>query len=176
MKWIIEKANEIREKYGIDDLELLASQLGAKVVEEPLGRIIKECYIKDLEVIIIDPNLHPYKKRHLIAHGLAHHLFHKESKVNYFLEDKDNSFNNWMVKEHEKEAEVFAAYLLIPEDKLNVLMNEGWLENSSDPILELAEEFQVSKNFMRKRLILKRLFENNDKIKVNNYEIENCNN
>jgi Zn-dependent peptidase ImmA (M78 family) len=112
----------------------------------------------------------------LIAHGLAHHLFHKESKVNYFLEDKDNSFNNWMVKEHEKEAEVFAAYLLIPEDKLNVLMNEGWLENSSDPILELAEEFQVSKNFMRKRLILKRLFENNDKIKVNNYEIENCNN
>jgi hypothetical protein len=55
-------------------------------------------------------------------------------------------------------------------------MNEGWLENSSDPILELAEEFQVSKNFMRKRLILKRLFENNDKIKVNNYEIENCNN
>ena len=42
MKHIIEKANEIREKYGVDDLELLASNLGAEV---------------------IDSNLHPYKKR-----------------------------------------------------------------------------------------------------------------
>jgi hypothetical protein len=31
MKHIIEKANEIREKYGVDDLELLASKLGAEV-------------------------------------------------------------------------------------------------------------------------------------------------
>jgi hypothetical protein len=33
MKHVIEKANEIREireKYGIDDLELLASKLGVK--------------------------------------------------------------------------------------------------------------------------------------------------
>lgn len=79
MKWIIEKANEIRKKYGIDDLEFLASKLGAKVVEEPLGKIIKEVYLKDLGVIIIDPRLHPYKKRHLIAHALAHHLFHRNT-------------------------------------------------------------------------------------------------
>jgi len=46
MKWIIEKANEIREKYGIDDLELLASKLRAEVIEMSLGRIIKEMYIK----------------------------------------------------------------------------------------------------------------------------------
>ena len=85
MKWIIEKANEIREKYGLDDLELVASQLGAKVVEEPLGRIIKELYLKDSGVIVIDPNLHPYKKRHLIAHGIAHHLFHRKKKINYFI-------------------------------------------------------------------------------------------
>jgi hypothetical protein len=63
MRHIIEKANEIREKYGIDDLELLASKLGAEVVEIPLGKIIKEVYIKDEGVIVIDPNLHPYKKR-----------------------------------------------------------------------------------------------------------------
>ena len=62
MRHIIEKANEIREKYGIDDLELLASKLGAEVVEIPLGKIIKEVYIKDEGVIVIDPNLHPYKR------------------------------------------------------------------------------------------------------------------
>ena len=37
MKCIIEKASQIRRKYGLDDLELLASKLGAEVVELPLG-------------------------------------------------------------------------------------------------------------------------------------------
>jgi len=155
MKHIIEKANEIREKYGVDDLELLASKLGAEVVELPLGRIIKEMYIKDEGVIVIDPNLHPYKKRHLIAHGLAHHLFHRKSRVNYFIEDRNNYSNNWLLREHEKEAEVFAAYLLIPEEKLNEILNQEWVKESLNPIPELAEEFQVSENFMRKRLELK---------------------
>jgi len=152
MKHIIEKANEIREKIGIDDLELLASKLGAEVIEMPLGRIIKEMYIKDEGIIVIDPNLHPYKKRHLIAHGLAHHLFHRKSRVNYFIEDRNNYLNNWLLREHEKEAEVFAAYLLIPEDRLNEILQQDWVKESPDPIPELAEEFQVSENFMRKRL------------------------
>jgi len=158
MKHIIEKANEIREKYGVDDLELLASKLGAEVVEIPLGKIIKEVYIKDEGVIIvIDPNLHPYKKRHLIAHGLAHHLFHRSMKVNYFLDERDDRFNYWKQRRQEKEAEIFAAYLLIPEDKLNEKLREEWVQESSDPIPELAEEFQVSENFMRKRLELEKL-------------------
>jgi len=155
MKHIIEKANEIREKYGIDDLELLASKLGAEVVEMPLGRIIKEMYVKDEGVIVVDPNLHPYKKRHLIAHGLAHHLFHRKSRVNYFIEDRNDYLNNWLLREHEKEAEVFAAYLLIPEEKLNEILNQEWVKESPNPVPELAEEFQVSENFMRKRLNFK---------------------
>ena len=152
MTHIIEKANEIREKYGIDDLELLASKLGAEVVELPLGRIIKEMYIKDEGIIVIDPNLHPYKKRHLIAHALAHHLFHRKSRVNYFIEERNNYLNNWLLREHEKEAEVFAAYLLIPEDKLNAILQQEWVKESPNPISELAEEFQVSPHFMTKRL------------------------
>jgi len=155
MKHIIEKANEIREKYGIDDLELLASKLGAEVIELPLGRIIKEVYIKDEGVIVIDPNLHPNKKRHLIAHGLAHHLFHRDTRVNYFLDERDDWFNYWRQRRQEKEAEVFAAYLLIPEDKLNEKLRKEWVKESPDPIPELAEEFQVSENFMRRRLKFK---------------------
>ena len=160
MRHIIEKANEIREKYGIDDLELLASKLGAEVVQIPLGRIIKEMYIKDEGVIVVDPNLHPYKKRHLIAHALAHHIFHRKSRVNYFIEDRNDYLNNWLLREHEKEAEVFAAYLLIPEDKLDIILQQEWVKESSDPISELAEEFQVSENFIRKRLKFKETLEN----------------
>ena len=40
MKHIIKKANEIREKYGIDDLELLASKPGVEVVELPILALI----------------------------------------------------------------------------------------------------------------------------------------
>jgi Zn-dependent peptidase ImmA (M78 family) len=155
MKHIIEKANEIREKYRIDDLELLASKLEAEVVEVPLGKIIKEIYIKDEEVIVIDPNLHPYKKRHLIVHGLAYHLFHRNTKVNYFLDERNNRFNYWKQRRQEKEAEVFAAYLLISEDKLNEKLKEDWVKESLDPIPELAEEFRTSENFMRERLKLR---------------------
>jgi Zn-dependent peptidase ImmA (M78 family) len=52
----------------------------------------------------------------------------------------------------EREAEIFAAYLLISEEKLNELLNQDWVKESPDPIPELAEEFQVSPHFMRKRL------------------------
>jgi Zn-dependent peptidase ImmA (M78 family) len=100
----------------------------------------------------MDPNLHPYKKRHLIAHGLAHHLFHRNTKVNYFLDERDDRFNYWKQRRQEKEAEIFAAYLLIPEDKLNEKLREEWVQECPDPIPELAEEFQVSENFMRKRM------------------------
>jgi Zn-dependent peptidase ImmA (M78 family) len=117
-----------------------------------LGKIIKEVYIKDGGVIVIDPNLHPYKKRHLIAHGLAHHLFHRNAKVNYSLDEKDDKFNYWRQRRQEKEAEVFAAYFLIPEDELNEKLKEEWVQESPNPIPELAEEFQVSGNFMRKRV------------------------
>ncbi|MEM3448063.1 MAG: ImmA/IrrE family metallo-endopeptidase [Nitrososphaerota archaeon] len=158
MKRIIEKANEIREKYGVDDLEFVAEKLGAKVIEEPLGRIIKEMYIKDEGIIVIDPNLHPYKKRHLIAHALAHHLFHRKAKVNYFVEDKERRFDYWLMRKQEKEAEIFAAYLLIPEEKLNEILKQEWVKESYDPISELAEEFQVSENFMRKRFEFKKIF------------------
>jgi len=55
----------------------------------PLGKIIREMYIKDEEVIIIDPNSHPI--RHLTAHRLAHYLFHRNTKVNYFLNERVGS-------------------------------------------------------------------------------------
>jgi len=91
----------------------------------------------------------------LIAHGLAHHLFHRNTRVNYFLDERDDRFNYWRQRRQEKEAEVFAAYLLIPEDKLSGKLREEWVQESLDPVPELAEEFQVSENFMRKRLKLR---------------------
>jgi len=96
MRHIIKKANEIRRKYGVDDLDFVVGKLGAEVVEDPWGRIINEVYIKNLRVIVIDPKLHFYKKRHLIAHCSAHHLFHRHRRTNYFIMGERILEKAWM--------------------------------------------------------------------------------
>ena len=41
---------------------------------------------------------------------------------------------------------------MIPEEKLNEKLREEWVQKGLDPIPKLAEEFQVSENFMRKSI------------------------
>jgi Zn-dependent peptidase ImmA (M78 family) len=51
-------------------------------------------------------------------------LFHKSRRVNYFLDERDDRFNYRKQRRQEKEAKVFAAYLLILEDRLNEKLKE----------------------------------------------------
>lgn len=92
MKRIIKKAEYLQKRYGENEPEALVSKLEAHLFEMPLGRIVKEVYFKDLKAIVVDPNLHPYRKRHLILHALAHHLFHRKREANYFV-DEDKKFS-----------------------------------------------------------------------------------
>ena len=48
-------------------------------------------------------------------------LFHRESRVNYFIDENEDFLESLKVKKQEKEAEIFAAYCLIPEEKLNAI-------------------------------------------------------
>ena len=152
MNWIIEKAKEIYKKYGSGNLDFVVDKLGAKLLELPLTKRIKEVYFHDLKTIVIDPSLHPYQKRHLICHALAHYLFHRGKKVNYFIDGNKNFIEGIKVRKMEREAETFAAHFLIPEEKLNPILKEEWLNDSPEPISELAEEFQVTEELMKKRL------------------------
>ena len=53
----------------------------------------------------------------------------------------------------ERKDDLFApTYLLIPEEKLSKILSEEWLKDSCNPVAELAEEFQVKEELMRKRL------------------------
>jgi K+/H+ antiporter YhaU regulatory subunit KhtT len=48
----------------------------------------------------------------------AYYILHREGKVNYFVNDTEDFLKSLKVKEQqEEEVEVFAAYLLIPEEK-----------------------------------------------------------
>jgi Zn-dependent peptidase ImmA (M78 family) len=152
MRHIIEKANQIRRKYGSDDLNFVVSELKAHLFEIPLEEIVKEIYFKDLKAIVVDPTLHFYRKRHLIAHALGHHLLHQKSRANYFIHLDKDFLEGLKVRKMEKEAEIFAAYFLIPKEKLASLLKQEWIQESPNPVLELANEFEVTEELMRKRL------------------------
>ena len=57
----------------------------------------------------------------------------------------------------EREADLFAGYLLIPEAQLKTILQEEWAQESNDLIWQLALEFRVPKDLMRKRLEFERL-------------------
>ena len=52
----------------------------------------------------------------------------------------------------EREADLFAAYFLIPEEKLKLILKKKWVIGSPNPIPKLAKKFKVSEELMRKRL------------------------
>jgi Zn-dependent peptidase ImmA (M78 family) len=158
MKRIIQKVKEILRKYGSEELDLLASKLGAEVYEILEAKNIKEVYFPDLKAIVIKLNLHPYERNYLIAHALGHHLFHQLGvNRNYFNLHQKGLFGSLElgrseIRRKEREADIFASYLLIPEEKLNPL-----LEEAAYSIPELAEEFQVPEELIIKRLELKKI-------------------
>jgi len=158
MKRIIRKAEKLLKRYRENEPEVLVSKLGAHLFEMPLGRIVKEVYFKDLKAIVVDPNPHPYRKRHLICHALAHHLFHRNKRANYFVDEDKDFLESLKIRKEEKEAEVFACYFLIPKGRLDKILKEEWVKESPDPVSDLAEEFQVPKDLVRKRFEFKRLY------------------
>jgi Zn-dependent peptidase ImmA (M78 family) len=159
MRQIIEKAKQIYKKYGSDDIYFIADKLGAEIFETDLFNTteVKEVYFPDLKTIALASNLYPCERKCLIAHGLGHHLFHNDNKKGYIRLQEEGLFGSRElgkieISRKEREADLFATYLLIPEEKLNSILEQDWIKESPDPIPELAEEFQVSPYFMRKRL------------------------
>ena len=90
---------------------------------------------------------------------LGEHLFYPRRGANYFADKDKNFLESSKVREQKKETEIFAAYFLIPKDKLNQALNEEWLKESPDLTAEIVEEFQVSRDLIRKRFEFKKLCE-----------------
>ncbi|HDY74255.1 MAG TPA: ImmA/IrrE family metallo-endopeptidase, partial [Euryarchaeota archaeon] len=80
------------------------------------------------------------EKRELVAHAVGHHLFHAGNHL--AMQKRIYSFGNY----HEKQANAFAACLLIPLSKLSRLMADR------PRIDEIADNFQVREELVRLRL------------------------
>jgi Zn-dependent peptidase ImmA (M78 family) len=141
-----DKANKILKEYpytGSDWIYELLDHLGITYFEEELDNISAVITsLNNKTAIIVDKNASSQKKREYIAHELGHYFFHTGNMVLY---KKKNPLE---VSRNEKKAQEFALYLLVPEDRLNKLLNV------IDPpsIDELAEEFGVTVEFMKERI------------------------
>ena len=132
-----EAAKAVLKTYG-NSLEGILTALGLKVLEFRLAGRLKEIYLG--KHIVLKESLSPFEKRVLIAHALGHHFLHKGNHL-YFAE-RGYIWN----RRQEYEAEVFAAYLLIPEEVLNNLPHLS--------LWELAKHLKVPEDLMRFRLSL----------------------
>lgn len=84
-------------------------------------------------------------KRELIAHGIGHHLMHAGNHLT--LQNNTYSFGNY----HEKQANVFAAWLLVPEEDLTKKLEAGRV------LPDLAHDFGVTDEMMIFRLQIRGL-------------------
>jgi Zn-dependent peptidase ImmA (M78 family) len=95
--------------------------------------------------IYLKKEMPPNRKRFTIAHEIGHFLLHKKEGVKYRI--NGFSYNNTQYSMEETEANYFAAYLLVPDEKLSKVINIL----GSDVDL-LAEYFGVSKAVIENRL------------------------
>ena len=101
---------------------------------------------------------HFYRQRFTLAHEIGHFVLHKsivdkfggvDDDVMYRSTTRGDIYNSEIALEHEKQANSFAASLLMPERLVRKLVDEG---QQSIPLSSLYRAFQVSPSAMKWRL------------------------
>jgi Zn-dependent peptidase ImmA (M78 family) len=140
MRIAISKAAEARQTLSTDIEEAL-ERAGLMVFVRKLAGRLREFYVGD--AIVLSDGLSRAERRELSAHALGHHLLHAGNQ--WHQQGRTYSRANYQ----ERQADVFAAFFLIPDDEL-----ESKLAMAAEPHA-LAEEFEVPESFMRFRLELR---------------------
>jgi Zn-dependent peptidase ImmA (M78 family) len=148
------------------EVEKIAKSKGAEIVPYEMGNEMSGILvIKGNRAIIgINPSQSKVRQRFTIAHELGHYLLHsnnnKEQKEQLFV-DKDfivkfRSKKTYSEQEmlHERQANAFAAALLMPKQFIFVELNKAQNQELSENELieELARTFEVSVPAMTYRL------------------------
>ncbi|MBM3167367.1 MAG: ImmA/IrrE family metallo-endopeptidase [Chloroflexi bacterium] len=136
----VEKAKQVHQRHPEltfpVDMEWLANAEGCECLVWPFLEPIKE--VKQGRWIGLADSLSRKERRYLIAHALAHHLMHCGNQL---------SFRDWQTstrRRQEKEADCFAAHILMPENELDKVANM--------PQWEIAQAFGVPEELVRQRM------------------------
>lgn len=111
--WIKEKTNQLKKRYKTDCPYQLAEHLRIHIMQHDLHHEINGYYKYDRrnQYIVINDNLDQHYQRVVCAHELGHAILHKHVNTPFM---RRNTFLS--VDKIEREANRFAAELLIPDD------------------------------------------------------------
>jgi Zn-dependent peptidase ImmA (M78 family) len=141
------------------DVIALCKRLGFRYEEEALEQDTSGAAVVDgnTKIVLINLHHHGNRKRFTAAHEIGHLLLHKNLTLNLdrhspvvlFRDGKSSKGYDWK----EKEANYFAAQLLMPEKLiLNRLEKHDPGHLTENDVEEIAAEFQVSTQAMCIRL------------------------
>lgn len=118
----------------------IAKYLNIQIQIGPLGsRCGCYMFLKNHRCIFLNENLSEHEMQLVMAHELAHAILHRKQNC-YFIRNKTLLLNS----KTEKEANIFAAELLIPEDVL--------LDNRNCTIGQLSTLLGYDEKFIELRL------------------------
>lgn len=149
-------AQDTLKRLKVSDLpipiEEIASKLGVKISRAPSSEFSGMLIRKDGRALIgISSNEAPVRQRFTIAHELGHFLLHRQKDA--FVDYRDNK-SAIMRTPREKQANAFAAALLMPKDQLVKDFRKFARNGFSDDELKLlAERYDVSVDSMRFRIM-----------------------
>lgn len=122
---------------SLDELQELVSSYGIDLVETHLPEGKNGMYLETSEsrVIFISKSLTTAQKRTTIVHEFIHAILHTNVGPLY-------SYNSIWRDRFEREAEIYTARILIPEDRFKRLLSMGY------PVSQIAEELSVSEELI----------------------------
>jgi len=110
---------------------------------------------------------HYYRQRFTLAHELGHFILHRgllgdgvDDDTKYRSTEVGDFYNTAIEDVHERQANAFAAKILMPEKVLRQYVED----NANPELADMAKYFQVSRSAMRWRLKNKDLY---DKVQDN---------
>lgn len=170
LKEIENKAVSLLKEYGEYQIPTLVDRLVLKMnidlEANDLGSDVSGVFISNGEVnkIVFSQNDNPNRQRFTIAHELGHYaLEHRRQGVfidtpqkffTILYRDKQSSNGEYL---QEREANAFAATLLMPEELVEkqikeIIDSESFFSSNNDLVVRLAEKFKVSCQAMSFRL------------------------
>lgn len=128
--WIKKTVQELIKKHGTNNPFEIASKMNIHVIERDLHEDIYGFYryVRRNKFIFINSNIAEYKKFHVCGHELGHSQIHPDLNTPFMMSNTLLS-----IDKIEREADRFAAELLIPDD----------IFKKSSNIYEIASLLQV---------------------------------
>jgi len=159
--YIEEKARDILKRNNCYvpnfDIKILAKQLGIKLVPKELGDDVSGFFVMtdNDRVITYNKRNNSNRRRFTIAHEIGHAILHSKDQPIFIDKAPTVMFRNTLSSTgedyREREANAFAASLLIPKELLEENLSNA-PHDINKAIKFLADSFGVSENAMAFRL------------------------